>query len=73
MRWIHTRLRHPIGWAALLGLAAPVALAAPRTVTPLPGDWRFIQADPEGAETRGLDDKPGSGSPCRTTGPLPAP
>lgn len=30
--------------------------AAPRAVTPLPDGWRFIQADPEGAETATLDD-----------------
>lgn len=50
-------LRRAIGWVAVLGLAAPVALAAPRVVTPLPNDWRFIQADPDGAETRDLNDK----------------
>jgi len=33
-----------------------VAEAAPRTITPLPDGWRFIQADPEGAETPTLDD-----------------
>jgi beta-galactosidase len=32
------------------------AHAVPRTVTPLPNDWRFIQADPEGAETAPLND-----------------
>ncbi|MGE6692432.1 glycoside hydrolase family 2 TIM barrel-domain containing protein [Sphingobium limneticum] len=32
------------------------AHAAPRAVTPLPDGWRFIQADPEGAETATLDD-----------------
>nr|WP_314466977.1 glycoside hydrolase family 2 TIM barrel-domain containing protein [uncultured Novosphingobium sp.] len=32
------------------------AQAAPRAVTPLPDGWRFIQADPEGAETTTLDD-----------------
>ncbi|MEP9403165.1 glycoside hydrolase family 2 TIM barrel-domain containing protein [Sphingomonas silueang] len=37
-------------------LAGTAAVAAPRTVTPLADDWRFVQADPEGAETPGLDD-----------------
>ncbi|WP_288805386.1 glycoside hydrolase family 2 TIM barrel-domain containing protein [uncultured Novosphingobium sp.] len=32
------------------------AQAAPRMVTPLPAGWRFIRADPEGAETPTLDD-----------------
>jgi beta-galactosidase len=33
-----------------------VAEATPRMITPLQDDWRFIQADPEGAETSTLDD-----------------
>lgn len=32
------------------------AMAAPRTLTPLPDGWRFLQGDPEGAETQTLDD-----------------
>ena len=37
---------------------APVhsAAAAARTVTPLADAWRFVQADPKGAETADLDD-----------------
>lgn len=44
--------------AGLLALAllAPAAQAAERHVTPLTDGWRFVQGDPEGAETAGLDD-----------------
>lgn len=41
-----------------IGGLAPVgaALAAPRVVDELSEDWRFLQGDPEGAETAGLND-----------------
>lgn len=43
--------------ALMAGVAVSyAAAAAPRVTTPLSADWRFIQADPEGAETPGLDD-----------------
>ncbi|KQN40853.1 glycoside hydrolase [Sphingomonas sp. Leaf407] len=48
------------GWllaaAATMALTTPMAHGAPRTVTPLANDWRFVQADPAGAETPELDD-----------------
>lgn len=44
--------------AGLLALAllTPAAQAAERHVTPLTDGWRFVQGDPEGAETANLDD-----------------
>jgi beta-galactosidase len=39
--------------ALTLATAAP---AADRVTTPLSDGWRFVQGDPEGAETAGLDD-----------------
>jgi beta-galactosidase len=43
--------------ALIMGLASiGTASAAPRTVTPLPDDWHFLQGDPEGAETPDLND-----------------
>ncbi len=43
------------GLALIAVLSAP-GLAAPRSVTSLSDGWRFLQADPAGAETAGLDD-----------------
>lgn len=39
-----------------LSLCAASATAAPRVVTSLDADWRFVQADPARAETPDLDD-----------------
>ena len=41
---------------AIALLAATAASAADRLTAPLADGWRFIQGDPEGAETEGLDD-----------------
>lgn len=44
-------------WALATSLILiETAQAAPRAVTPLPDNWRFIQADPQGAEMPDLDD-----------------
>ncbi|HWU15713.1 MAG TPA: glycoside hydrolase family 2 TIM barrel-domain containing protein, partial [Caulobacter sp.] len=42
--------------ASALALLATTAGAAERRVTPLTDGWRFVQGDPEGAETASLDD-----------------
>lgn len=42
--------------SALVVLAAAPAFAAERRTTPLSDGWRFVQGDPEGAETIALDD-----------------
>ncbi|MDR6533576.1 beta-galactosidase [Caulobacter rhizosphaerae] len=42
--------------ASALALLATAADAAERRVTPLADGWRFVQGDPAGAETPGLDD-----------------
>lgn len=42
--------------AAALALLATASHAADRQTTPLTDGWRFVQGDPEGAETPGLDD-----------------
>jgi beta-galactosidase len=42
--------------ATALTLLATTALADERRTTPLADDWRFVQGDPEGAETTALDD-----------------
>lgn len=44
--------------ALLVSLSSPSpALAAPRAVTPLADGWRFLQGDPEGAESPTLNDQ----------------
>ncbi len=42
--------------ATALSLLAATAHADERRTTPLADGWRFVQGDPEGAETPGLDD-----------------
>jgi beta-galactosidase len=42
--------------ASTLALVATAVQAADRRTTPLADGWRFVQGDPEGAETAGLDD-----------------
>jgi beta-galactosidase len=42
--------------ATALALLATTAQAAERRTTPLADGWRFVQGDPEGAETATLDD-----------------
>ncbi len=51
------RAREAVFWTlATTPVLIGVAEATPRMITPLQDDWRFIQADPEGAETSTLDD-----------------
>ena len=40
----------------LAGVAVSyAAAAAPRVTTPIPNDWRFLQGDPQGAETQAFN------------------
>jgi hypothetical protein len=48
--------RHLLLAATALALLATTAQAAERRTTPLADGWRFVQGDPEGAETATLDD-----------------
>ena len=48
--------RHLLLAATALALLASTAQATDRRTTPLADGWRFVQGDPEGAETAALDD-----------------
>jgi beta-galactosidase len=50
-----TRFHRMIGIGTAIFLSS-AAIAAPRVTTPLPDDWRFVQADPAGAEGAAFDD-----------------
>ncbi|WP_083671823.1 glycoside hydrolase family 2 TIM barrel-domain containing protein [Sphingomonas montana] len=54
---LHVSCRAAVGALVASLLLTGTAFAAPRTVTPLADGWRFVQADPEGAERPGLDDR----------------